>query len=432
MWQRRGCFVSRVERVRANLRRAYEAGRETVRARREEARRAAEAGNGNGAFREEEPPVTTPPDVHSTTASRDDGEVPRSLRIAAAWSWRLIVLGIIVWALVQVISRVHIVIIPLVIALLLSALLSPAVRWLLRLGFPRSLATAVVLIGGLAAVAGTLTLVITEFIDGLPQLSDSATQGIRQIQDWLQTGPLHLSDKQIDSYVDTAEKWLDDNTESLTSAGVSTATTLFEVLTGMFLVLFSTFFFLRDGGRIWRFIVRMLPLRARWQVDDAGRAGWLTLVAYVRATVLVAFIDAVGVGVAVWILGVPFPLPLAALVFLGAFIPIVGATLSGAVAVLIALVDRGWVSALILLGAVIAVQQLEGHVLQPLIMGRAVAIHPLAVIVAIAAGVVLAGIVGALVAVPLVAVLNTAIRRLSNPRRPEVPPEAVVVKATPP
>ncbi|BCB85523.1 AI-2E family transporter [Phytohabitans suffuscus] len=424
--------MSRVERVRANLRRAYEAGRETVRARREEARRAAESGNG-GSFRDLEPPPPAPPsDVHPSTASRDDVEVPRGLRIAAAWSWRLLVLGILGWALLQVIAVVHIVLIPLVIALLLSALLAPAVRWLLRLGLPRSLATAVVLIGGLAAVAGTLTLVITEFIDGLPQLTESATQGIRQIQDWLQTGPLHLSDKQIDSYVDTAEKWLDDNTESLTSAGVSTATTLFEVLTGMFLVLFSTFFFLRDGGRIWRFIVRLLPLRTRWQVDDAGRAGWLTLVAYVRATVLVAFIDAVGVGIAVWILGVPFPLPLAALVFLGAFIPIVGATLSGAVAVLIALVDRGWVSALILLGAVIAVQQLEGHVLQPLIMGRAVAIHPLAVIVAIAAGVVLAGIVGALVSVPLVAVLNTAARRLSNPRRPEVPPEAVVVSATPP
>lgn len=425
--------MSRVERVRANLRRAYEAGRETVRARREEARRAAESGNGNGTYRELEPePPATSPDVHPSTTSRDDGEVPRALRISAAWAWRLIVLGIFGWALIQIISVVHVVLIPLVIALLLSALLAPAVRWLLRLGLPRSLATAVVLIGGLAAVAGTLTLVITEFIDGLPQLSESATQGIRQIQEWLQTGPLHLSDKQINSYVDTAEKWLDDNTESLTSAGVSTATTLFEVLTGMFLVLFATFFFLRDGARIWRFLVRLLPLRARWQVDDAGRAGWLTLVAYVRATVLVAFIDAVGVGIAVWILGVPFPLPLAALVFLGAFIPIVGATLSGAVAVLIALVDRGWVSALILLGAVIAVQQLEGHVLQPLIMGRAVAIHPLAVIVAIAAGVVLAGIVGALVAVPLVAVLNTAVRRLSNPRHPEVPPDAVVVKATPP
>jgi predicted PurR-regulated permease PerM len=428
-----GGTVSRVERVRENLRRAYDAGRETVRTRREEAARRAENGNNNGGFPEESPPDTVEPkETHTTTTSRDDADVPRSLRIGAAWAWRLIVLGVLVWALIRVIGVVRIVVIPLVIAMLLSALLAPAVHRLLRLGFPRSLATAVVLIGGLAAVAGTLTLVITEFIDGLPQLTDSATQGVRQIQDWLQTGPLHLSESQLDSYIDTGEQWLEDNTESLTSGAVSTATTLFEVLTGMFLVLFSTFFFLRDGGKIWRFLVRLLPLRARWQVDDAGRAGWLTLVAYVRATVLVAFIDAVGIGVAVWILGIPFPLPLAALVFLGAFIPIVGATLSGAVAVLIALVDSGWVSALILLGAVVAVQQLEGHVLQPVIMGRAVAIHPLAVIVAIAAGVVLAGIVGALVAVPLVAVLNTAIRRLTHPRRHEVPPDAVVVASTPP
>jgi putative heme transporter len=422
--------LSRVDRVRANLRRAYEAGRESVRARREEAA-ARRPENGNGFREEEPPPEPAVVDSHSSTASRDDLEVPRGLRIAAAWSWRLIVIGVLGWALIRVIGTIRIVVIPLVIAMLLSALLAPAVTRLLRLGFPRSLATAVVLIGGLAAVAGTLTLVITEFIDGLPELTDSATRGIRQIQDWLQTGPLHLSESQLDSYIDTGEQWLEDNTESLTSGAVSTATTLFEVLTGMFLVLFATFFFLRDGRRIWRFIVRLLPLRSRWQVDDAGRAAWLTLVAYVRATVLVAFIDAVGIGIAVWILGIPFPIPLAALVFLGAFIPIVGATLSGAVAVLIALVDSGWVSALILLGAVIAVQQLEGHVLQPLIMGRAVAIHPLAVIVAIAAGVVLAGIVGALVAVPLVAVLNTGVRRLAR-RRPDVPPEAVVVRSTAP
>ncbi|MEJ3743336.1 AI-2E family transporter [Actinomycetes bacterium KLBMP 9797] len=417
--------MSRAERVRVNLRRAFEAGRESVRARRAEA--------GNGEYREEPPPPPTNGDsMHQSTSSRDDADVPHGLRIAAAWSWRLIVIGVLGWALIRVISTVHIVIIPLLIAMLLSALLAPAVSWLLRAGFPRSLATAVVLIGGLAAVAGTLTLVITEFIDGLPQLTESATGGVRQIQNWLQTGPLQLSDRQLDNYIDTAESWLERNTETLTGGAVSTATTVFEVLTGMFLVLFATFFFLRDGGRIWRFIVRLLPLRARWQVDDAGRASWLTLVAYVRATVLVAFIDAVGIGVAVWILGVPFPVPLAALVFLGAFIPIVGATLSGAVAVLIALVDSGWVTALILLGAVIAVQQLEGHVLQPVIMGRAVAIHPLAVIVAIAGGVVLAGIVGALVAVPLVAVLNTAVRRLARRRPPEAPPDAVVVRATTP
>jgi predicted PurR-regulated permease PerM len=162
----------------------------------------------------------------------------------------------------------------------------------------------------------------------------------------------------------------------------------------------------------------------------AGQQSWLTLVAYVKATVLVAFIDAVGIGLALLILRVPFALSLAALVFLSSFVPIVGATVSGAVAVLVALVTRGPLVALVVLIAVVLVQQLEGHVLQPLIMGHAVAIHPLAVIVAIATGVVLAGIVGALVAVPVVAVLNTGIRHLIY-RRAEPPPDSVIVSAGP-
>jgi predicted PurR-regulated permease PerM len=370
--------------------------------------------------------------VHSSTSSRDDEDVPQALRIAAAWSWRLLAIGLVTYALLKIIGTIRIVIIPLAIALLLSALLAPAVGWLLRARFPRSLATALVLVGGLAAVVGTLTRVVTEFISGVPELSKNASQGIRQIQDWLRTGPLHLSDNQLNSYINEAQQWIDQNTQALTSGALSTATTLFELLTGALLVLFATFFFLRDGGRIWRFLVRLLPVAARWRVDDAGRASWMTLVAYVRATVLVAFIDAVGIGIFLVIFKVPFAFPLAALVFLGAFIPIVGATLSGAVAVLVALVSTGPVTALIILGVVIGVQQIEGHILQPLIMGRAVAIHPLAVIVGIAAGVVLAGIVGALVAVPLIAVLNTAIRRLARRRPPEVPPDAVVVASTAP
>jgi predicted PurR-regulated permease PerM len=172
------------------------------------------------------------------------------------------------------------------------------------------------------------------------------------------------------------------------------------------------------------------PRNARRPLIEAGHAAWLTLVAYVRATVIVAFIDAVGIGLALVILGVDFAFVLAALVFLFAFIPIVGATVSGAVAVLVALVDQGPVAALIVLAAVIVVQQLEGHVLQPLIMGRAVSIHPLAVIVALAAGVVVAGIIGALVAVPIVAVLNTAVRHLSR-RAPQPEPDAVVISADP-
>jgi predicted PurR-regulated permease PerM len=363
--------------------------------------------------------------------SRDDAEVPHSLRIAAAWSWRLIVVGVVGWVLLRFIANIKIVVIPLAIALLLSALLAPAVGWLLRARLPRSLATFLVLVGGIAAVAGTLTLVVNQFVDGLPQLTENASQGILQIQTWAKTGPLHLTDAQVDQAISSGRNWINANTSSLTATGVATATTLAEVVTGALLVLFSTFFFLRDGRKIWRFIVRLFPVNARWQLSDAGDASWATLGSYVRATVLVAFIDAVGIGLALVVLKVPFPFPLAALVFLGAFIPIVGASVSGAVAVLVALVDRGWVIALSVLIAVLVVQQLEGHVLQPLIMGRAVAIHPLVVIIGIASGVVLAGIVGALVAVPLIAVLNTGIRRLAR-RRPEVPPDAVVVTATAP
>jgi putative heme transporter len=415
--------LSRLQRVRKNLRRAYETGRESVRtARTDDVRDEADREV------EFEMPAPEPNVVHDSTNSRDDAEVPHSLRIAAAWSWRLIVVGVLGWALLRFVGVVSVVIIPLAIALLLSALLGPAVGWLRRLRLPPSLATFLVLICGLGALAGTLTLVITQFLDGLPNLTQNVTAGVRQIQEWLKTGPLHLSDDQVNQAIDNAQAWVNSNTASLTSTGIATAATLVEVLTGMLLVLFCTFFFLRDGRKIWRFIVRLFPVAARWSLADAGDASWATLGAYVRATVLVAFIDAVGIGIALVVLKVDFAFPLAALVFLGAFIPIVGASVSGAVAVLVALVSQNWVVALILLGAVILVQQVEGHVLQPLIMGRAVAIHPLAVIVGIASGVVLAGIIGALVAVPLIAVLNTGVRRLAR-RRPEVPPDAVVVAA---
>ncbi|MFC4016882.1 AI-2E family transporter [Micromonospora sp. GCM10011542] len=432
--------LSRFDRVRRRLRRAYESGRESVRSERKkstEAPEPAEVASPTSPGPVAPPTATVvggepPMDLHNSTISRDDADVPHALRIAAAWSWRLIVVGIVVWVLLRIVGTIRIVIIPLAIALLLSALLAPAVGWLLRARFPRSLATGVVLVGGLAAVVGTLTLVVNEFIQGAPKLTEKSSEGVRQIQNWLKTGPLHLSDGQLNNYIDEAQGWIDANTKTFTSGAISTAATLAEVLTGTILVLFATFFFLRDGSRIWRFLVRLLPVAARWKVDDAGRASWSTLGAYVRATVLVAFIDAVGIGIFLVIFDIPFAFPLAALVFLGAFIPIVGAALSGVVAVLVALVDSGPVTALIILGAVIGVQQLEGHVLQPLIMGRAVAIHPLAVIIGIAAGVVLAGITGALVSVPLIAVLNTAIRRLAARTVPDTPPDAVVVASTAP
>jgi len=364
---------------------------------------------------------------------RDNQDVPYPLRIAAAWSWRLIMVAVAGAIVLYVVGKLHQVFVPVSIALLLSALLAPLVNWLREtVRLHRSLATAIAMIAGLAVVAGVLTLVIEEFMSSWDQLSQQAQGGLQQIQDWLKGPPLHLSDKQLDSALGAAQQWLKDHQSSLTTGALSTATTAFEVIASIFLVLFTTFFFLRDGRRIWQFLVGLLPEAAREPLGSAGVQSWQTLVAYVRATVLVAFIDAAGIGIGLVILRVDVAFALAALVFLGAFIPIVGATLSGTVAVLVALVTRGPVVALLVIAVVIGVQQLEGHVLQPLIMGRAVSVHPLAVIIAIATGVVLAGIIGALVAVPILAVLNTGIRHLAarQRHRPEpAPPEDVVVKS---
>jgi predicted PurR-regulated permease PerM len=402
-----------VDSVRENLRRAYETGKESVRQARAEAR----------ANDEPDEPVPAPPPrpivVASTSVThRDDLDVPRGLRVAGAWAWRLLLLGIVAFALLWLVGKLQALVIPLAIALLLSALLSPLVGVLRRARVPRSLATLLVLVTGIAAVGGTLYLVISQFVSGYPGLLPKAEAGIERIQAWLRKGPLHLSDTQLQNLGKDLTSLFTSN-QGLATGALSTATTVGRVLTSLFLVLFTTFFLLRDGRRISRFLIGLLPEGAREHMTSAADVSWTTLVSYVRATVLVAFIDAVGIGLALIILHVPFPFPLAALVFIGAFIPIVGATVSGAVAVLVALVDRGAVVALILLAAVIGVQQLEGHVLQPLIMGRAVAIHPLAVILAIAAGIVVAGIIGALVAVPIVAVLNTGVRHLAELRRAE-------------
>jgi predicted PurR-regulated permease PerM len=302
-------------------------------------------------------------------------------------------------------------------------MLSPGVGWLRRRGVPKTLAVVMVMITGLASVAGVLTIVIQAFVAGLPDLTTQVQAGINQIRDWL-VNAFSLSQNQIDSAVKQLTDALTNNQSSLTNGFLNTATTVFHVIAGFFLVLFSTFFFLKDGRLIWAFLVNLLPRPARQPVSEAGEHSWHTLISYVRATVLVAFVDALGIGLSLVAIRVPLALPLAALVFLGAFIPVVGATLSGAVAVLVALVTTGPVAALIVLIAVIAVQQLEGHVLQPLLLGRAVALHPLGVIIALSAGVVIGGVIGALIAVPVVAVLNTAIRYLVEYRGRNLPPGA--------
>lgn len=352
------------------------------------------------------------------TGQDDAANIPRGIRVSAALAWRTIVILGALAALGWITGRLSVVVIPVAIALLLSALLAPAVSALTRIRVPRGLATAVVLVGGLAAVGGVLTFVINAFIAGLPDLQNQLFASLNTIRDWLARGPLHLSQEQIDGYIGQARSWLERNQANLTSGALATATTFGNFLTSLVLMLFTLIFFLHDGRRIWRFVLRLAPANVRENIDLAGCRGFGSLIGYIRATGLVAIGDALGIGIGLAVIGVPLVVPLAALVFLGAFVPIVGAVASGAVAVLVALVAKGPIAALLVILVVLGVQQLEGNVLQPLLIGRAVKLHPLAVVLAISVGVVVAGIVGALLAVPLMAMVNSAVRALTD-RSPE-------------
>ncbi|WP_336159682.1 AI-2E family transporter [Amycolatopsis sp. VC5-11] len=332
--------------------------------------------------------------------------VPWSLRVAAAASWRFLVvltmLGVIAWTLGYLAQ----VTVPIGIALLLSALFAPLVERLVRWHVPRALATLVAIVVGLAVLGGVLALVITTVTASLPQLGNQVGASLARINNWLQHGPLHLP--QVQQLLDKAVSAIQGNTAELTSRVLSTAATVGGVLTEMLLTLFVLVFFLYSGNQVWHFLLRIVPVSLRDEIDVAGRRGFASLVSYVRATVAVACVDAVCIGVGIWLVGVPLAVPLAALIFIGAFVPIIGAVVTGAVAVLIALVANGFVAAGIVLAIVVAVMQLESHVLQPFLLGRAVRLHPLAVVLGIALGLEVAGIVGALLAVPILAVAKAA------------------------
>ncbi|BBZ24918.1 AI-2E family transporter [Mycolicibacter hiberniae] len=354
------------------------------------------------------------------SASADESVHP-TVRKAAAWAWRLLVLFAAVLVVLLVIRRLEVIFVPVAIAMMVSALLLPGVDWLSAHGVQRGLAVFMLLLGGLAVLAGLLTFVVDQFIDGVPELVEQVTQVINSTQRWLVVGPLHLSAEQIDSIGDTVVNGLRNNQAKLTSGALSTAETVTKIFTGTFVVLFTLIFFLYGGRNIWRFTVKAFPSQVRDTVYAAGVAGFESLIGYVRATFLVALVDALGIGIGLAVMAVPLALPLASLVFLGAFIPLVGAVLTGLLAVLVALIAKGWIYALVTLGLIIAVNQLEAHVLQPLVMGRAVSMHPLAVVLGISTGGVLAGIVGALLAVPAIAFIDRAVRVLIGSSAPPAP-----------
>ena len=342
--------------------------------------------------------------------------VPWGVDLAAQWAWRLIVIGVAAYALFRGVEFFAELTIPVIVALLIAALGSPLVDAMERSGLPRGLAAGFVVIGGLALVATMLAFAGQQVAAGANDLATQVSDGLGEIRNWLQTGPFHVSDQQINDYIQKAQDSLSNKAKSgaFLSSVTNIGSALTHILAGLFLMLFSTYFFLADGDRIWAWFVRLAPRAARSRVDSSGHVAWISLTQFVRATVIVAVTDALGVMLAASILRVQFVLAIGVLVFLGAFIPIVGAFVAGTVAVLVALVDHGWVVALIMLGAVVLVQQIESHVLQPFLMGRFVSVHPLGVIVAIAAGILVAGVPGALVAVPFAAAANAVAQHLAT------------------
>lgn len=364
------------------------------------------------------PAAAAPAVVPAPSGPPDGVAVPLLLRFSAAWSWRLLVVAAFLYVVLRLFAVLSVVIVPVIVGLLLSAVASPIVDRLQR-WMPRSLATALVIVTGLAALVSVVALVAQQLSSGFGDLRDSFDSSLVKLENYL--SDLGLEPAQLRDFFDRVR-------DGVSGAGggnfggtlVAATSTAGHFVAGIFIALFATIFFTYDGRGIWSWMVHLFPERARIRVHGSGERAWAVLTSYVRATAVIAAVDALGIGLVALILGVPFVAPIVVLVFLGAFIPVVGATISGIAAVAVALVDGGPVVALLMLAGVIAVQQIESHVLQPFLMGRLVRVHPLGVVLAIATGSVVAGIFGALIAVPLVAIVNAVGLYLAGERRDQL------------
>ncbi len=339
--------------------------------------------------------------------------IPAGLERATQWSWRLLLIAAAITVGLFVVAQLSFLIIPLFIAVLLAALVAPISVGLLKLRFPRWLATLTTVIVFLAVVGGLFYLVINEVIRGWESLQARTILAYDDFVQYLLDSPLQVTESQLNEWVTALatefnidSSWVLSGALSVTSSGGS-----WQVGAGI--AIFALIFFIHDGARIWEYVVSWFPKLARPAILGASRSGWNTLIEFVKVQILVAFVDALGIGLGAFFLGLPLVVPIAVAVFLGAFVPIVGGTVAAALAVLVALVYEGPLIALIMLIIVLAVQQLEGQILQPLVMGPALRIHPLAVVLSIAAGGYLAGIAGVLFAVPVVAFANVVIKYLA-------------------
>jgi predicted PurR-regulated permease PerM len=372
-------------------------------------------------FRSRRPPESLAP-VSVPISSGDvvADTLPAGMKIAGAWSWRILAIAGVLVVFGLLIIQLRDIVIPLMIAVLVSALLVPVVQLLVRHRWPKALAVAVALLGAIVVISGLIYLIVWQIRQGYGDIQDRSIIAYEDFQDWLNV-TFGINSSEFNGYLDDAWTAIQADSSTLWSGALTVGTTAGHFLVGVLLVLFATLFILIDGKGIWNWVVRLFPRKARAAVDGSGHAGWITLTTFVKVQIFVAFVDAVGIGLGAFILGLPFggfPLviPITIAVFLGSFIPVVGAVVTGSIAIFVALVYLGPWQALIMLGIVLLVQQVEGHILQPLVMGAAVKVHPLAVVFAVAAGSGVAGIIGALFAVPLVATLNVMVTYIASGR----------------
>lgn len=338
------------------------------------------------------------------------------MQIAGAWAWRILAIAGVIALFIFIVSSLQFIVVPLMIAILLAALLVPGSAFLQRHGWPKWLATVVMILVVLVILTGLGFLVVTQIIDELPVLRHRTFHAYLDVRGFLTTGPVSVTPKQLNSEFRTALSAFQADTNGLLVGAKVIGSGFEHFFTGLLLTVFGTVILLIDGPGVWRWTVRLFPRRARAAVDDAGRAGWVTLTSFVKVQIFVALVNSIGIGVIAAILRIPLAVPIAVAVFLGSFIPVVGAVVTGIIAVFVALVYDGWVVALIMLAGVLFIHLLESQVLQPLVMGNAVKVHPLAVVFAVAGGAMLAGIAGALFAVPLVAAVNTIVHSIAAGR----------------
>jgi predicted PurR-regulated permease PerM len=370
-------------------------------------------------------PASVEPGAPDEPGGDQNSRVPRWLQTAAGWSWRLLLVGLLIYVSARIASTLRLVVLPCVAALLLTALLQPLTARLKRAGVPAILATWCALLAAVAVIAGLGTLIGVQASAEYPTLVKDVTHSGHQLQSWLAGPPFHINQTRLEQLVTNAINVIKAHQSQVAGTVLTGGKYVVEIVAGTVLTLFVGFFLIKDGERIWAWLTGLLSPGRADRADRAGRAAWGVLVPYVRGTMLIAVIHSLVIGLSLWILGVPLVIPLAAVVFLAAFVPLIGILVAGTLAVGVTLGTKGVVAAVILLAVFLLENQLDGHLLQPQVVGRILRLHPLAVILVLAVGGVLGGIPGAVVAVPTAAAIARAWPELR--RRPD--PAAVARRA---